>query len=135
MYKYVALLLTFTLIHSVNMLFGQTRVTGHISAEVVESISATNNFNPVLILSNIETRSLDLGKITINGPEHSICDISVSQSEIFNNQAYHSLESIKDIVPASNDSKNKNIQFTALLEDQLNYGDYDGSLTVIVSYN
>ena len=135
MYKYIALLLTSTLIVSVNMLFGQVSAIGHISAEVVESVSATNNFHPVLILSNTEAQSLDFGKITINGPENSICDISVSQSEIFNNQAYHSLESQKDIVPVTNNNSKRDILFYAILEDQINHGEYNGSLTVIVSYN
>ncbi len=135
MYKCIALLLTVTLIISAKMLFGQISATGHISAEVVESVSATNNFNPVIILTNSETKSLDLGKITINGPDNSICEISVSQSEIFNKWTYHSLESQKDIIQVSDNSNRKDILFSALLNDQLNHGEYNGCLTVIVSYN
>lgn len=134
MYKSSALLFCILITLSIGAI-GQVRVTGHMSAEVVESVSAKNNLNSEIRFSANDTKAIDLGKITLNGSVNSLCDISVSQSIISNTQENYALDSKKDIISTSDQNSKTDISFSALLKDQLCYGDYNGRLTVIVSYN
>lgn len=111
----------------------QVRVTGHVSAEVVESVAAHNAFNQNISLTGNEN-SIELGSLIVEGPRNSAYDISVNNATIYNQSGSYSLET--GLGENWNGSANKqSLTLSALLAEDLPNGDYDGKLTVIVSYN
>jgi hypothetical protein len=66
-----------------NALFAQARVTGHVFAEVVESIGANSNMTEwVLVQPNRITEEIDLGKISINGGAQSTYGLILTTKEL-----------------------------------------------------
>lgn len=112
----------------------QVRVTGHASAEVVESVSAQNSFNRHINVNN-STTSIDLGSIRILGATNSAYDVQVNNATIYNGENNYSMTTDFKETVAENNAKAKDISLSALLNDRVINGDYDGKLTVIVSYN
>lgn len=121
------------LILSAGALYGQVKVTGHVSAEVVESIVAENGFSSNISL-NSNQRNVDLGSIRLTGPSQSAYDISVAQASIYNNNARYALLAGVEERPADKPNTS-DISLTALINDKVESGDYSGDLTVIISYN
>lgn len=117
-----------------NNISAQVRVTGHASAEVVESVSAQNSFNRHINVNN-STTSIDLGSIRILGATNSAYDVQVNNATIYNGENNYSMTTDFKETVAENNAKAKDISLSALLNDRVINGDYDGKLTVIVSYN
>jgi hypothetical protein len=113
--------------------FAQVRVTGHVSAEVVESVSAHNAFNQNISLNN-NNKSIELGSIVVEGPRNSAYDVSIQNAAIYNESGVYTLSTGLGESMANN-SSTQSLSLSALLEQEVPNGDYDGKLTVIVSYN
>lgn len=111
----------------------QVRVTGHVSAEVVESVSAHNAFNHNISL-NSNNNSIELGSIVVEGPRNSAFDVSIQNATIYNESGSYTLSTGLGESMACSSNK-QNLPLSALLEQEVPNGDYDGKLTVIVSYN
>ncbi len=114
--------------------YGQTRVTGHVSAEVVESVSVQNNFSQVLRLNDKISPSVNLGGIGLRGPQNSAIDIYAENIIVSNNiEAFRLRTDIKNSVLANTDTQD--VSFSAIMDQQIDNGLYDANLIVIVSYN
>lgn len=121
------------LILSAGALYGQVKVTGHVSAEVVESIVAENGFSGNISL-NSNQKNVDLGSIRLTGPAQATYDVSVAQAAIYNDNARYTM--LAGVEEKQADRPNtKDISLTALINDKIEDGDYSGDLTVIISYN
>ena len=61
----------------------QVRVTGHVSAEIVEAVSVSSATNNLLSLNTEQgVENLDLGQISLNGGQHAVCAVLVKSSGI-----------------------------------------------------
>lgn len=105
----------------------QVRVTGHVSAEVVEAASLQNNMNSFIGLNGTE-KIIELGKIQVTGAENTSYEVEVNQTNIYNQNNNYRLETQSGL--AAND-----ITLSALMDNRLREGEYNGNITVIVSYN
>ncbi len=114
--------------------YGQTRVTGHVSAEVVESVSLQNNFNTSVKLNEKTNPSINLGSIGLRGPQNSTVDIYAGNITVSNNiEAFKLRTDINNSVLANTDTQD--VSFSAIMDQKINNGIYDANLIVIVSYN
>lgn len=105
----------------------QVRVTGHVSAEVVEAASLQNNMNSFIGLNGTE-KIIELGKIQVTGAENTSYEVKVNQTNIYNQNNNYRLETQSGL--AAN-----GITLSALMDNRLREGEYNGNITVIVSYN
>lgn len=105
----------------------QVSVTGHIGAEIVEAASLRNDINSFIGLNGTE-ETIELGKIAVSGAEDTSYDIEVNQTNIYNHNNTYRLETKSGL--AAND-----ITLSALMDNRLLEGKYNGNITVIVSYN
>lgn len=127
---YKTVLIAFFLIRYISVL-GQVTVTGHVSAEVIESVAIQNELRTCLSL-NEQDISIDMGSLKVAAIEKYECDISVSNPVICNNHSMYplSMDYSKDTAGRSGD-----IIFTARSMNKISKGNYDGELTVVVSFN
>lgn len=73
----ISFLLAFTCVSA------QVTVTGHVSAEVVEAVSATSGTNNLLSLQqNATPDNLDLGSFTLSGGSNAICSVVVNSTQL-----------------------------------------------------
>lgn len=64
-------------------LTAQVTVTGHVTAEVVEAVSATSGTNNLLSLQqNATPDNLDLGSFTLGGGSNAICSVIVNSTQL-----------------------------------------------------
>lgn len=116
----------------------QVRVIGHVSAEVVESVSAHNNINTYVKINPVNQGNIELGNIDITGTSETTFDVSVANTNIQNEANNYSLRtgmlSTGSSLIADN-SGNHSLTLSALIDDEISTGNYRGDLTVIVSYN
>lgn len=114
--------------------YGQTRVTGHVSAEVVESVSLHNNFSRIVRLNDNTNPSVNLGSIGLRGPQNSTVDIYAENIIVSNNtEAFRLRTDINNSVLASTNTQD--VSFSAIMDQTIDNGIYDANLIVIVSYN
>ena len=63
--------------------FSQVRVTGHVSAEIVQGVSAASNTtNMVKLQQNSTPDHMNLGEISVSGGSSSTCAVLVSSSKL-----------------------------------------------------
>jgi len=73
--------------------FAQTVVTGHVFAEVVESVSASSYSQASITIQRNETAGFDFGKIEIKSAESAMCSLILSRANLTgNNQEQISME-------------------------------------------
>lgn len=114
---------------------GQVRVTGHVSAEVVEAASINNELNHSINITRSQMNNIDLGSLKVSGQEHTSFDVSVQNTLISNStESYSFITDLKE-QDISSDNTSHEISLSAIIDNQAQSGDYDGRLTVIVSYN
>lgn len=144
MKKYLPLIVSLTVIFAISTsIQGQTRVTGHIFAEIVETVSVNSAMNNSFQLkrdnneSNIDlgtvsvngsaytTRSIIVSPATITGPSGTSLEFQTNSSDQFSNQQHS--ETGRDELSLS-----ATINETLLLMEDNNYsGQYD----VVLVYN
>lgn len=112
---------------------GQVRVTGHATAEVVESVSASNSFNQNIAINGTGNR-VNLGSVRLTGASDAACDVRINNTTIKNEAANYTLETSYN-EELQNTGKSKEISLSAVINQNVVSGRYDGRLTVIVSYN
>ena len=63
--------------------FAQTRITGHVFAEIVEAAGATSNTTEKIILQpGQQTSGFDLGEITFSGGSLSACAVIITSDNL-----------------------------------------------------
>lgn len=127
----VGLVLVFSLLIGLTAM-SQVRVTGHVSAEVVEAASIQNEMNGFIGLNGTES-NIELGKLKVSGTENTSFDVSVDQALVYNDNSKFALNTrTNESVGADSD---RDLTFSALMDNRLRNGEYKGNITVIVSYN
>lgn len=114
----------------------QARVIGHVSAEVVESVSAYNNINSQLQLSK-DQDAITLGNINVSGSSNATFDVNVEETRIYNDGSDYSLQTKIENTDklVADESGKQSLSLVAMLDKRIQGGDYSGNVTVIVSYN
>lgn len=133
--------ITLTILLTVSGLlgYGQVRVTGHVSAEVVESISAGYNGNSHMTLNAQEVKQFELGSFNISGISSSTCSLIIGNANISNNRGESF--SIKtntanaETSVVADKSGNHSLNMTAGTEELLASGQYQGNYGVTFAYN
>lgn len=128
---------------------GQTVAIGHVSAEIVESISATSTAITDFELSKATreltagfiSETLDLGAITVFSGKDITCNVVFKPADM-NDSLGHEFTidtALKNGVPDStvhsNGSQTFQLGGTTNLADSQASGLYEGSYTVIFAYN
>jgi len=72
------------LILSGSWCYGQVKVTGHICAEVVESISVSCNSNPDMAYLSKNVTKLDVGSFSISGAASSTYNLIIDNANVSN---------------------------------------------------
>ena len=123
---------------------GQTVAIGHITAEVIESVSASSNAITSLALvapsTSSSTPSVDLGTMTINSGSSATVNVVLKTATVSNTQGSAftldpSLNSDLASVAQSNGSQKIQLTGTANLNSDQASGLYSGSYTVVFAYN
>jgi outer membrane protein assembly factor BamB len=84
--KYSVLMLAVAMSFS---LAAQTRVTGHVFAEIVESAGASSRVsNQVVINPDQQTNGFDLGEITLSGGSMASCTVIITSGGIMGQSGY-----------------------------------------------
>ena len=111
----------------------QLKVTGHVFAEVVESVSAKSN-----VVTEIKTdfsqksnnANLDLGSITLSSGSNASYNVMMTSSSISDSKG----EMLNmDIYSSSNDRSV--VEIKGKIADNNHSGEYKGSYTMIFAYN
>jgi hypothetical protein len=78
------ILISIFLILSGSWCYGQVKVTGHICAEVVESISVSCNNNPELAYLSKNVTKLDVGSFSISGAASATYNLIIDNANVRN---------------------------------------------------
>lgn len=125
-----------------NVSKGQTSAVGHVSAEVVESISASTQAVTDLAIGTIssDATTIDLGAMTISSGKNVTVNLVMQQATVTDSLGNgftlnptannHELACI-----TSNDSQTIQLNGTANLAANQATGLYQGSYTVVFAYN
>ena len=83
-----ARLISITMLLTLSGMFccGQVSVVGHVSAEVVESVSASCISNTDMALNVQELRQFDIGEFSISGRASSTCTLIIDHASISNSR-------------------------------------------------
>jgi hypothetical protein len=118
---------------------GQTVAIGHVSAEVIESVSASTQ--AVTDLSIGTTGTVDLGAMTVNSGSNVTVNVVVKSATLSDSQGNgFTLDpavtnSNPTAVAQENGSQTIRLNGTANLADDQASGLYQGSYTVVFAYN
>lgn len=134
---------------------GQVSITGHITAEVVESAHASSSIITTSELKGMQVNAeslqqdgayrngdiLNVGAVTINAGNNIACSIKLNEATLSDNKGNRftiepaSLTSGKSDSHAAVGSQTLLLNGTANLTHGLVSGVYEGSYTVVVLYN
>ena len=119
----------------------QTRVTGHIFAEVVELTGAESRANAyVEIQSNSVSAEFDLGEISFHGKANTAFDVMVTSSDLVGSHGFEApFQAQPDEFSSTTDATGKQvIRFSGTAGDDLLHAterQYAGNYQVVFSYN
>ena len=133
---------------------GQARVTGHITAEVIEPVHAvslmitgfklknrTGNENTDQPFEIINSEIFNMGAITINSGESMACNIQLRPATLSDNKGNcftiepTTLTSGNPNTKRADGSQTLNLSGTARMARGLSSGQYEGLYTLVVVYN
>ena len=155
--KASALFLSFVLVFGIHLqeAVAQTIAIGHISAEVVESVSASSNMLLNLNLVNVKngditvqmspsqmnTRKVYMGEIALNSGQSIACNVMIKAATLsdekgnqFTIEPTASLSGQQDTNRADG-SQNLQLTGRAMLDKDQANGLYQGSYTMVFAYN
>lgn len=132
--KLTALIFSIMFMLLASGLHAQVKVTGHISAEVVDAASINNSLSQVIRIDNPQT-NIELGSLRINTAAESAIDISVNNSKLMNESSSYNFPAAYKQMPTQGSEGSQDIALSAILSNEIQKGDYNGNITVIVSYN
>lgn len=119
--------------------FGQTRVIGHVCAEVVESVSVSCERNTAMTYLTENQTDLDLGRLSISTAASSTINLVIENDNIKNNRGdIFAIETTtpsawEPIVADVNGIQSFNLM--ARTKEQLASGQYQGNYSVTYAYN
>ena len=138
----VYIIILTTLLFTTRGIYAQTSVTGHIFAEVVESVSASSYSQASLTIQRNQTKGIDFGKIEIKSAESAMCSLILSKANLIGNDK-------KSISMETSMFSTRNIQGNAIngthsisLQCQpdknmltQNTSFYTGDINIVLAYN
>ena len=135
-----------TLISALFILAGvsaQVTVTGHVSAEVVEAVSATSGTNNLLSLQqNTSPENLDLGSFTLSGGSNAICSVVVNSSQLTGDHgnlvSFSANASLINSTGVLDDRGTQVFNFKGKASEDIlksNEKNYEGQYNVVFAYN
>lgn len=136
-----ARLISLTLLLTVSGLWccGQVRVIGHVSAEVVESISASSNSNTDMSFNTQELKQFELGSFSLSGKALSTCALIINNANVSNirGESFTIQTTLSDAGTPLVADKNGNRKLTLIAgtEELLANGQYQGNYGVTFAYN
>src|SRR5665811_680905 len=69
--------------------FAQTTVTGHVFAEVIESVSASSYSQSSFTIQRNQTEGIDFGQIDIKSAESTSCSLILGRANLTSNNNQH----------------------------------------------
>ncbi len=122
--------------------FTQTRVTGHVFAEVVESVSASSQSQSSLTIQRTNTESIDFGQIEIKSAASASCSLILGKANLTGNNKLHismetsasGTQSLDGNAINGYQSINLQCQPDAKMLDQSALS-YRGDVNVVLAYN
>jgi hypothetical protein len=122
--------------------YAQTTVTGHVFAEVVESVSASTTTQSSFNVQRNQTTAIDFGKIEIKSGASSSCSLILGKANLTSNfQNRIALETIANSRTGMNNNalngcQSINLQYqpndTMLAQDA---SLYQGDINIVLAYN
>ncbi len=121
----------------------QVTVTGHVTAEIVEAVSATSGTNNLLSLQqNVAPDNLDLGSFTLSGGSYAICSVVVESTELSGDHGNHVGFSagtrLNNNAGMLNDRGTQVFNFQGKAGEEIlssNDKNYEGQYNVVFAYN
>jgi hypothetical protein len=122
--------------------FTQTVVTGHVFAEVVESVCASTYSQTSITIQRNHTEGIDFGKIEIKSTESAMCSLILSRANLTGNNMEHismetSVANFQDMQEnAINGSQSISLQCLPdkHMVDQT-ASSYMGDINIVLAYN
>ena len=122
--------------------YAQTTVTGHVFAEIVESVSASSYSQSSFTIQRNQTKGIDFGQIDIKSAESASCSLILGRAILTSNNNHQiametsatSTQSIEG--NAINGSQSINLQCNPGESgfDQ-NASSYSGDVNIVLAYN
>ncbi len=118
---------------------GQVRVTGHICAEVVESVSASCSNNPGVTIQANGLAKADLGSFSTSGTASSTCTLVIDNASISNSRgetytiSTTTSDEEKTLIADANGKQS--LTMVAGTPELLTNGQYYGNYRVTFAYN
>lgn len=116
----------------------QTKVTGHASAEVVEMSSLRSMIDSHITIDKDYAGEINLGELTVQSARNTHFDVIANgmtlKGRTTGNTINTGVSSFTDIHSNLPDN-NSMLLLTATVEDKLLADDYNGTMTIIISYN
>jgi len=155
--KASALFLSFVFVSGISLqeTVAQAMAIGHISAEVVESVSASSNmlmnFNLgnagdgdhflQMSISRMNTRRIDMGEIALNSGQNIACNVMFKAATLSDEKGNQFVIEPTTSISGQQDtnradgSQNLHLTGKAMLDQNQANGLYQGSYTMIFAYN
>lgn len=133
------ILISIFLIISGSWCYGQVMVTGHVCAEVVESISVSCNSNPDMAYLSKNVKKLDVGSFNVSGAASSTCNLIIDNANVTNDsgESYtiqtNTVGSEKSLI--ADLSGKQSLTLVAGTTELPANGQYQGNFGVTFAYN
>lgn len=127
---------------SSTLIFGQTTVTGHVFAEVVESVSASSQSQTNFNIQRNQTGSINFGQIEIKSAESASCSLILGKANFTDNNHQSMTMETSAFSSQSPDANSINGYQSVNLQLQpdpntidLNSTQYQGDINIVLAYN
>lgn len=122
--------------------FAQTTVTGHVFAEVIESVSASSHSQSSFTIQRNRTEGIDFGQIEIKSTASASCSLILGTANLTSNTNQQIAMSTSAYSTQSMQSNAINgNQFISLQchpeesDLDLNASQYNGNINIVLAYN
>lgn len=122
--------------------FAQTTVTGHVFAEVVESVSASSYSQSSFTIQRNQTKGIDFGQIDIKSAESASCSLILGRANLTSNNNQHIVMGTS--ATGTTSLKGNAINGSQSISLQCNPGEsgfdqnatsYTGDVNIVLAYN
>lgn len=91
--------------------------------------------NTMLKVQPAFSGNIDLGTIHVSDASQSMVDVNITDLNLTNVNGYKVSNKVNSNLLLADNTGNKDITLSSLIESKQLKGDYNGNLTVVVSYN
>lgn len=122
--------------------FAQTTVTGHVFAEVVESVSASTCSQATITIQRNQTEGVNLGTIDIKSTESAMCSLILSKASLTDNNQNQCTMETSAIISQNMEENSINGPHSISLQCQpdknmlaQSASSYTGNIDIVLAYN